>query len=153
MVTTFWWLSCLARNNYLIFINSLNNSDEVLNQRHLYKTGLISGRVVESGTLAKMWCRWAKCYQSHYIVAQYTIYRVSHKFSYTWNKLFLVNWFISKFFWGNTKWKKVSTPNYLKILIKLSKHGISYSLKRDSRSISKITFNANLSVIPIYIKL
>ena len=76
-------------------------------------------------------------------------YRVGHKFSDTWNELFVVNWFISKKFWGNTKWKKVSSPHYLKILIKLSKHGISYSLKRDPRSISKITFYAILSVSPI----
>ena len=45
--------------------------------------------------------------------------------------------------------KKVSSPHYLKILMKLSKHGISYSLKRDPRSISKITFYANLRVSPI----
>ena len=50
------------------------------------------------------------------------------------------------FFWENTKWKKVSYPHYLKIVIKLSKHGLSYSLKRDLRSISKITFCANSSV-------
>ena len=75
-----------------------------------------------------------------------SIYRVIHKFSYTWNKLFLVNWFTSTFFWENTKWKKVSYPHYLKIVIKLSKHGLSYSLKRDLRSISKITFCANSSV-------
>ena len=80
-------------------------------------------------------------------------YRVVHKFSDTWNELFVVNWFISKFFWGNTKWKKASSPHYLKILMKLSKHGISYSLKRDLRLISKITFCANLSVSPINIEL
>ena len=45
--------------------------------------------------------------------------------------------------------KKISSPHYLKILMKLSKHGISYSLKRDPRSMSKITFCANLSVSPI----
>ena len=33
--------------------------------------------------------------------------------------------------------------------MKLSKHGISYSLKRDPRSIPKITFYANLRVSPI----
>ena len=49
--------------------------------------------------------------------------------------------------------KKVSSPRCLKILMKLSKHGISYSLKRDPSSISKITFYANLSVSPIDIKL
>ena len=37
--------------------------------------------------------------------------------------------------------------------MKLSKHGISYSVKRDPRSISKITFYANLSFSPIDIKL
>ena len=79
-------------------------------------------------------------------------YRVIHKFSYTWNELFVVNWFISKIFWGNTKWKNVSCPHYLKILMKLSKHGISYSLRPDPRSISKITFYANLIVNPIDIK-
>ena len=81
------------------------------------------------------------------------MYRVGHKFSDTWNELFVVNWFISKFFWGNTKWKKVSFPHYLKNLMKLSKHGISYSLKCNPRSISEITFWANLSVSPIDIEL
>ena len=52
-------------------------------------------------------------------------------FQYTWNELFLVNWFISTFFGENTKW-----------------HGLSYSFKRDSRSISKITFYANWRVSP-----
>ena len=65
-------------------------------------------------------------------------YRVGHKFSDTWNVLFVVNWFISNFFWRNTKWKKVSCSHYVKIWMKLSKHGISYSLKHDPRSISKI---------------
>ena len=50
------------------------------------------------------------------------------------------------FFCENTKWKKVSYQNYLKIVIKLSKHGLSYSLKCDPRSISKITLFADLSV-------
>ena len=45
--------------------------------------------------------------------------------------------------------KKISSPHYLKISSKLSKHGLSYSLKRDPRSISKITFCANSSVNPI----
>ena len=76
-------------------------------------------------------------------------YRVSHKFSYTWNELFVVNWFISKIFGGNTKWKKVSSPHYLESLMKLSEPGISYSLKRDPRSISEITFYANLRISPI----
>ena len=49
--------------------------------------------------------------------------------------------------------KKVSSPHYLKILMKLIKHGISYNLKRDPSPISKITFYANLSVSPIDIKL
>ena len=57
------------------------------------------------------------------------------------------------FFWGNTKWKIVSFPHYLKILKKLSKHGINYSLKHDPRSISKITFYANLRVSHIGTKL
>ena len=48
--------------------------------------------------------------------------------------------------------KKSIMPN-LKILMKLSKHGISFSLKRDPRSITKITFCANLSVSPIDIEL
>ena len=43
--------------------------------------------------------------------------------------------------------KKVSSPHYLKILVKLSKHGISYSLKCDPRSSSKITFYANLTLL------
>ena len=80
-------------------------------------------------------------------------YRVYLKFSDTWNELFVVNWFISNFFWGNTKWKKVSSPHYLKILMKWSKHGISYSLKRDLSSISKITFYTNLRVSHIGTKL
>ena len=57
-----------------------------------------------------------------------------------------------KFFWGNTKWNKVSYPHYLKILMKLSKHDISYSLKRDPRSISKIIFYANLRALIIFQK-
>ena len=36
----------------------------------------------------------------------------------------------------------------MKISMKLSKHGISYSLKHDLRSISKITFYANLRASP-----
>jgi hypothetical protein len=44
--------------------------------------------------------------------------------------------------------KKISSPHYLKILIKLSKHGLSYSLKHDPKSISKITFFANSRVSP-----
>ena len=76
-------------------------------------------------------------------------YRVYLKFSDTWNVLFVVNCFISIFFWGNTQWKKVSSQHSLKNLMKLSKHGISYSLKCDPRSISKITFYANLRVRPI----
>ena len=55
-------------------------------------------------------------------------------------------WWTSTFFCENTKWKKVSYPHYLKIVIKLSKHGLSYSLKSNPRSISKITFCANSSV-------
>ena len=42
--------------------------------------------------------------------------------------------------------KKVLFPHYLKILIKLSKHGLSNSFKRNPWSISKITFFANLRV-------
>ena len=48
--------------------------------------------------------------------------------------------------------KKVASPHYFKILMKLSKHSISYSLKLDPRSISKITFYANLSVSSIDIE-
>ena len=51
--------------------------------------------------------------------------------------------------WGNTKWRKVSSPHYLKNLMKLNKHCISYSLKRDSRTISKMTLYANLRSSPI----
>ena len=68
------------------------------------------------------------------------IYRASNKFSDTLNELFVVNWLISHFFCNNTKWKVVSFPHYLKILLKSTKHGLSYSLKRDWKSISKITF-------------
>ena len=78
------------------------------------------------------------------------VYRVGHKFSDAWNELIVVKWFISNFFWGNAKWKKVSCPHYLKIWMKWSKHGISYRLKHDPMSISKITFYANLSVSPKY---
>ena len=45
--------------------------------------------------------------------------------------------------------KKVSFSHYLKILMKSSKHGISYTLKRHPRSLSIITFYANLKVSPI----
>ena len=67
-------------------------------------------------------------------------YRVSNKFSDTLNELFVVNWLISHFFCDNTKWKVVTSPHYLKILLKSTKHGLSYNLKRDWKSISKITF-------------
>ena len=80
-------------------------------------------------------------------------YRVIHKFSYTWNELFMVNWFISIFFCETTKWKTVLFPQCQKILIKLSKHGLSYSLKHNLRSISKITFYANWRVSPIDIEI
>ena len=53
---------------------------------------------------------------------------------------FVVNWLITNFFCENTKWKIVFSPHYLKILIKSTNHGLSYSLKRDWKSISKITF-------------
>ena len=76
-------------------------------------------------------------------------YRVGHKFSYTWNELFVMNWFISKYFCGNTKSKILSSPHYLEILINLSKPGLSYSVKHDPSSISKITFYASLRVSPI----
>ena len=42
---------------------------------------------------------------------------------------------------------------YMKILMKLSKHGIIYSLKCDPKSISKVTFYVNLRVSPIDTKL
>ena len=46
--------------------------------------------------------------------------------------------------------KKSTIPILSEILTKLSNHGItSYSLKRDLRSISKITFYTNLRVSPI----
>ena len=67
-------------------------------------------------------------------------YRVANKFSDTLNELFVVNCLISKIFWGNTRWNLVSSPYYQKILIKSIKHGLSYSLKRGLRSISKSTF-------------
>ena len=68
------------------------------------------------------------------------LYRVANKFSDTLNELFVVNCLMSKIFWRNTRWKWVSSLHYLKILIKLTKHGLSYSLKRSLRSISKSTF-------------
>ena len=52
----------------------------------------------------------------------------------------MVNWLISHFFCDNTKWEVVSFPHYLKILFKSTKHGLSYSLKCDWKSIFKITF-------------
>ena len=58
----------------------------------------------------------------------------------TWPQLQPQSWSISNFFCKSTKWKKVSSPHYLKISIRLSKRGLSYSLKHDGRSISKITF-------------
>ena len=51
-----------------------------------------------------------------------------------------MNWWISKLFCENTKWKIVPSPHYLKILLKLTKDGLSYSLKHDQKSISKIAF-------------
>ena len=45
--------------------------------------------------------------------------------------------------------KKVSSPHYLKILSKLCKRGLSYSIKHDPKSNSKITFYANLRLSPI----
>ena len=67
-------------------------------------------------------------------------YRVANKFSDTLNELFVVNWLISKTFGENTKWELASSSHYLKILVKSINHGLSYSLKRDQKSISKITF-------------
>ena len=49
--------------------------------------------------------------------------------------------------------KKVSSPHYLNILTKLSKLGLSYSLKHVPRSISKNPFYANLRVSPIHTEL
>ena len=68
------------------------------------------------------------------------LYRVANKFSDTLNELFAVNCLISIFFCGNTRWKLVSSSHYLKLLIKSTMHGLSYSLKCDLRSISKFTF-------------
>ena len=48
--------------------------------------------------------------------------------------------------------RKVSSQHYLTILVKSSKHGLSYSLKYDPGLISKITLCANLSVSPIDIE-
>ena len=61
-------------------------------------------------------------------------------FSDTLNELFVVNCLISRFFCENTRWKLVSSSHYLKLLIKSTMHGLSYSLKCDLRSISKFTF-------------
>ena len=54
----------------------------------------------------------------------YMLYRVGNKFSDTLNQLFSVNWFISNLFCENTKRKIVSSPHYLKILIKSTKDGL-----------------------------
>ena len=56
------------------------------------------------------------------------------------DKLFLVNWLISISFCENNKWKIVSSPHYLNILIKSTKDDLSYSLKCDQRSMPKITY-------------
>ena len=55
----------------------------------------------------------------------------------------------SQIFFEEMPNEKVSSPHYLKTLMKLGRHGISYSLKCNPRSISKISFCANLSVSPI----
>ena len=57
--------------------------------------------------------------------------------------------FFSLVFLWKYQMKKSIIPHYLKFLIKLNKHSHSNSLKRDLRSISKITFYANLIVSPI----
>ena len=49
--------------------------------------------------------------------------------------------------------KKSIIPTLSEKLMKLSKYGINYSLKRDPSPIAKITFYANFSVSPIDIKL
>ena len=68
------------------------------------------------------------------------LYRVANKFSDTLNELFVVHWVVSKIFGENTKWKIPSSSHYLNILVKSINHGLSYSLKHDQESISKITF-------------
>ena len=70
--------------------------------------------------------------------ANFLNYRVANKFSDTLNELFVVNWLISKTFGENTKWELASSSHFLKILVKSINHGLS--LKRDQKSISKITF-------------
>ena len=83
---------------------------------------------------------------SHFELRQSTGLFISF---HTLEMTFFGELFHLNFFRENTKWKKGSYTHYLKILIKLSKHGLSYSLKRDWRSISKITFYANWRVSPI----
>ena len=78
----------------------------------------------------------------------YFVYRVANKFSDTLDELFVVNCLISKFFFGNTRWKLVSSSHNLKILIKSTKHGLSYSLKCDPRPISKFTFVSHFDTEP-----
>ena len=69
-------------------------------------------------------------------IRTFIYFRVGNKFSDTFNELFSVNWLISIFFSESTK----SSPYHLKILIKSTKIGLSYRLKRDQRSISKMKF-------------
>ena len=84
-------------------------------------------------------CPWIKKMVRNTCLS-HLVYRVANKFSDTLNELFVVNWLISKTFGENTKWELASSSHYLKILVKSINHGLSYSLKRDQKSISKITF-------------
>ena len=83
---------------------------------------------------------------------QYSPYRVYLKFFIHLKWALCGNWFISVFS-RKCQMKKVSSPHYLKILVKSSKHGLSYSLKRDSSSIPKTTFYGNLRVNSIDMEL
>ena len=47
-------------------------------------------------------------------------YRDSHKFSYTWNELFAVNWFISKKFWEKNQMKKSIMPTLSENFIEIN---------------------------------
>ena len=156
------WPCCLCslRQSKRVFFEKKNQNDQfkkphflpppipnIFSWKFLYLIGLIDTKGIGVDSL----CRTASLlriggagklgfFESAILIFFFFKYRVANKFSDTWNQLFVVNCLISNFFCENTRWKLVSSPHYLKILIKSTKHGLSYSLKRDLRPISKITF-------------
>ena len=67
-------------------------------------------------------------------------YRVVFMFSYTENVAFVANWFMWLKIALKSKFWLVSYPHFLKISFKLILCGLSYSLKRDPRPFSEITW-------------